>query len=409
MNWFLYKLRDADADTQAAARLLLTFALITTLTSTGFFPVYYYLGRMRVAMFTGVVVPFIFSTALVLRWTGSLTFSTHYYLASAWLFITGAITLLGGITSPGTPAYFVLVMGATFMLGRRAGVVWTVICVLTLVVVELVRYNWSWSIPLPSYELSVLGATTYATILVLICVFSLKYEEVKNNVMDELRDANRRTADMIAKLEKASDRLVHSSEHLLGPERDKSRGLVGLMMQSARAGRHTIDEARESISGMIEQYRHISERVQDLYRHTQTIIELVSTIDRISGRLDLMALNIGIEATRSGVHGQQFTVIARDMRSLAERVLNETQRIKGALQSVNTQAQRVLQSSTIGQDLTEEGIVQMNAMVSTFDALYTLIEKAEVTTEKVTADTLVQIDAVRRLVTVAETSTALKQ
>ena len=409
MNWFLYKLRDADADTQAAAKLLLTFALITTLTSSGFFPVYYYLGRVRVAAFTGAVVPLIFSTALILRWTGSLTFSSHYYLASAWLFVTGAITLLGGISSPGTPAYFVLVMGATFMLGRRAGVVWTIICVFTLIGVELVRYQWAWSIPLPATELSVLGASTYATILILICVFSLKYEEVKNTVLNELRGVNRRTVDMIAKLERASDRLVHSSEHLLGTEQDKSQGLVGMMMQSARAGRHTIEDARESISGMIEQYRHISERVRDLYRHTQTIIELVSTIDRISARLDLMALNIGIEATRSGTNGKQFTVIARDMRNLAERVLNETQRIKSSLQSVNTQAQWVLQSSTIGQDLTEEGIVQMNAMVNTFDALYALIEKAESTTEKVTADTLVQIDAVRRLVTVAETDTISKQ
>lgn len=402
MNWFLTNLRDNDADTLATAKLLLVFTLVAVLACLLFVPIFYFVSGSQLALYAALVTPFVAGSALVLRWTGSVALSATYYLVTAWLWLTGVMVLLGGAASPGPPAYYLLVLGATFMLGRRAGITWTIICLATIVGTDLAHRQWKLADPISHSNMTLLALCTYSAVLGLICIFSLKYDEEKSNAVLELRSANRRTADMITQLERTSDRLVRSSEQLLGSEQDKARGMVGQMMKTARQGRHTIEEAKESVVGMIEQYRHISERVQGLYRHTQTIVELVSTIDRISGRLDLMALNIGIEAARSGKSGQQFTMIAQDMRVLAERVLSETQRIKSSLESVNVQVQGVLQSSASGQGLTEESVARMNVMVSTFDEIYALIEKAEGATGKITADTLAQIDAVRRLVTVAE-------
>jgi twitching motility protein PilJ len=115
----------------------------------------------------------------------------------------------------------------------------------------------------------------------------------------------------------------------------------------------------------------------------------------------MMALNVGIEAARSGEGGKQFTILAGDMRVLAERVLAETRQIQTALQNVHAQIDQVLQSSASGQVLTEESAKKITAMAETFDELYTLVEETESAAGQITEDTLAQLDAVRRLVSAA--------
>lgn len=402
MNWFLHKLRDADDETQAAARLLVTFALGTFFSVFAFIPVFYNVVGLHAAVFVGIVLPFIGSAVFILRWTGALHIAAQYYVVTSWLLLTGLLVILGGLVSPATPAFNLLVLASTFMLGRRIGIAWTVICIVTFIVIYVLFSQGILVSEYGEHPLHLLGFLANSAITLLNCLFALRYDEAKAGALYKLRNANRRMARMISSLEQASARLISSSEHLLGSEQDKSHGLVGEMMQRARAGRHTMEEARESVAGMIHQYRQISERVQALSRHSQNIVELVSTIDRISDRLDLMALNIGIEAVRNGDSGKQFNTIAQDMRMLAERVFNETGRIKNSLKNVNIQVQQVLQSSEFGQGLTEESIERMSVMVGTFDEIYSLIEQAEGATGQITADTLLQIEAVRKLVTVTE-------
>lgn len=402
MNWFLQNLRDADDETQAAARLLVTFALGSFFASIAFIPLFYYLSGAQAAGFAAITLPFVGSSVLVLRWTGILSIAAQYYVVTAWIFLIGIHIILGGVMSPATPALNLIVLSATFMLGRRLGVIWTGICIGGVLIVYGLYSQGIFASEYADHPLRPLLLLANIAITALVCLFALQYDQAKTMALNKLRSANRRMARMITSLEKASARLVSSSEQLLGSDQDKSRGLVGQMMQKARTGRRTIEEARESVSGMIHQYQQISERVQSLSRHSQNIVELVSTIDRISDRLDLMALNISIEAARNGDSGRQFTTIAQDMRMLSERVFNETGRIKNSLKNVNIQVQQVLHSSELGQGLTEDSIERMNLMVGTFDEIYVLIEDAEGATGQITADTLTQIDAVRQLVTVTE-------
>lgn len=390
-----------DPDLAARARILVAFSNGAFLATVIFVPIFYYLGGVTVATFAAIDSPLIGLTRLVLRWSRSVRFSAHYYLLSVWSFITGIGLLLGGASAPGLPAYGVLILGAAFMIGRRASIFWTTVCVVTVIAIELVLDRWQPSFVVPEDQLTLLSVLGYCAVLTLVCVFALIYDSSKEGAMSSLRHANQRISQTLVELEEASARLVRSSEHVLGSSDDPERGLVGQMMQTARAGQHKVGEARNSIQGMIEQYRQISDRVQELYRYSQTIVELVSTIDRISARLDIMALNVGIEAAQSGSTGKQFSILAEDMRLLAERVLNETTRIKIALQRVNKQVREVQDSSAQGEGLTEESARRLAAMMSTFDELYAFIQKTEGSTEELTGETLRQLETVRKLMMVA--------
>lgn len=401
MHWFLRGLRDSSGDAARAARLLIAFTTGTFIGTLIFGALFVYLQPRPLGIFVMLMAAPIGGAAFVVRWSGSVPLAGHVYLLSLWIMVSGVALVLGGVQSPAFPAYSFLILGATFMIGRRAGVTWTFIVVASILLIELTQGRFLPRFQIPNSVSVFFSILSFSVVLTLVCLFALLYDSAKTSALQELRGANQRIAQMIVQLEQASDRLILSSERFLG--RDAKSGLIGRMMRKTRSGHIAIEESRTSVSGMIEQYRQIAERVQELHRYSRLIVEMVSTIDRISDRLDMMALNVGIEASRSGENGKQFSILASDMRVLAERVLAETRQIQTALQNVHAQIDQVLQSSASGQVLTEESADKITAMAETFDELYTLVEETESAAGQITEDTLAQLDAVRRLVSAAAT------
>ncbi|WP_428263486.1 methyl-accepting chemotaxis protein [Haliangium sp.] len=399
-------LGEDDGDTFVAAKLLVVFAIGTCLGALLFGSFFYAWVSGTLGLFVLAMAVPIGGSALVLRWTGSMAQAAPIYLLPVWLMISGTAVVLGGPTSPAFPAYAILILGATFMSGRRAGILWTVLVIASIVTIQSVPERWLPMIEVERGLMQFFAGMALAVVLTMVCLFALIYDSSKSAALNELRKANQRIAQMVVQLEHASERLVNSQERFLGSRGDGRSGLIGRMLQKARDGQVAIEQSRVSVAGMIGQYRQIAARVQHLFRYSQLIVDVVSTIDRISDRLDLMALNVGIEAAHSGEAGKQFTILAGDMRALAERVLAETQQIKSALQNVHEQIREVLESSTSGQALTEESAAKIAAMARTFDEIYGLVEETESATGQITEDTLTQISAVRRLVSVAARSDA---
>jgi methyl-accepting chemotaxis protein len=111
--------------------------------------------------------------------------------------------------------------------------------------------------------------------------------------------------------------------------------------ESARGVLANAERTRETTDGM-------SKRFAELTGHTNRIAELLEVIREIADRSDLLALNASLEATRAGEAGRPFSLVAAEMRRLAERVTASVHDVKGLVADV-----RAFGSSTIM--ATEEG------------------------------------------------------
>ena len=402
MNWFLTKIPPDDIHSRQTAKQVVGISLVTCATALTLLPFTSSLGMTRAeATWIALTIPITMLPAWLVRWTGSVRLASHIFLLSLTLLITAVSVLLRCKVSPALPGFYVLILAATFLLGSRAGLAWTILSVVAAVVMFLTMEYWLDELVRPSDDYALITILNTLGVFIMVYLFALQYERTKNTAIAELRAANRLTHQMIAQLERASERLSVSSQNFLGSGRHETDGLVARIMAKVRDGRESITRSRQSIDGMIGQYRDIASRVQALHVHSQAIIQVVSAIDRISNRLDIMALNVGIEANQSRTASKQFAILADDMRLLAERVLGETRQIKSALRKVQTQVKEVLDSSASGQELTEESSAKLEDMAASFEEIFTLVGEAEGATEEITADTLAQIDAVRNLVTVA--------
>lgn len=95
----------------------------------------------------------------------------------------------------------------------------------------------------------------------------------------------------------------------------------------------------EEISNIVEVS---SQSVKQLGERGDEIGTIVTVINSIADQTNLLALNAAIEAARAGEYGRGFSVVADEVRSLAQRTVEATEEIKQSITSMQQQTNVVI-------------------------------------------------------------------
>ncbi|MDP9106663.1 MAG: TRAP transporter substrate-binding protein DctP, partial [Candidatus Eremiobacteraeota bacterium] len=118
------------------------------------------------------------------------------------------------------------------------------------------------------------------------------------------------------------------------------------------AVRHDVSDARSAVTLASQQIADLSGTVDGLARHSRSaadaihelleastkISAAVKFVEDVSDQTNLLALNASIEAARAGVHGRGFSVVAHEMRKLAESTRAATTEMKALLRDIGSKA-----------------------------------------------------------------------
>ncbi|EJF07125.1 Methyl-accepting chemotaxis protein Mcp9 [Thiovulum sp. ES] len=113
--------------------------------------------------------------------------------------------------------------------------------------------------------------------------------------------------------------------------------LLGDMQFLVEESQGTADSSAEGMKNIESIYKdtaHLSENVKEsvavmdkLNNSSLSIQEVLALIDDVADQTNLLALNAAIEAARAGEHGRGFSVVAEQIRGLAEKTQKATQDI----------------------------------------------------------------------------------
>lgn len=90
----------------------------------------------------------------------------------------------------------------------------------------------------------------------------------------------------------------------------------------------SMDELKEMIHAVTEVFEQLSNKIHETNEYADTIKEITS-------QTNLLALNASIEAARAGEAGKGFSVVAEEIRKLAETTKQTTENITANLSEVN--------------------------------------------------------------------------
>ena len=106
---------------------------------------------------------------------------------------------------------------------------------------------------------------------------------------------------------------------------------------------HAVDASEIGQSG-VEQIAHAAKTVEDLQTASRRVDVVLALIGQVARQTHLLALNATIEAARAGEHGRGFTVVAGEVKQLAEKTAQATGDVTATMREIETGSQRAVSS-----------------------------------------------------------------
>jgi methyl-accepting chemotaxis protein len=124
---------------------------------------------------------------------------------------------------------------------------------------------------------------------------------------------------------------------------------------AARAGRGAISEFIQAMQQIRSDGVAVADSITKLSKRVERIGTVVEVIDEIADRSDLLALNAALEGSRAGEAGKGFSIVAAEMRRLAENVLDSTKEIKNLITEIREATAAAGSAAEASKSATEAG------------------------------------------------------
>ena len=125
------------------------------------------------------------------------------------------------------------------------------------------------------------------------------------------------------------------------------------------SGEAAIESSLGGLTEIRAQVDEIATRINQLSDRAQQIGGITQAVKDLADQSNMLALNAAIEAVRSGEHGKGFSVVAREIRSLADQSIQATNRVREILEDIGTAMQAAVSITERGSQKIEGGLTQV--------------------------------------------------
>ncbi len=174
--------------------------------------------------------------------------------------------------------------------------------------------------------------------------------------LEELAQTSKQIADNSEAVVRVAERTLASAEDGMTAVRDTASGIEEIRLSTQQA----------------------SDRILALGERSQEIGRVLLIIDEIAEQTKILALNAAIEAARAGEAGKGFSVVAEEIRKLADSVTESTQEIGRVVREIQASSSALIMSTERSAKKVDEGKQLAQA---TADALDRIVSQVEETTD----------------------------
>lgn len=128
--------------------------------------------------------------------------------------------------------------------------------------------------------------------------------------------------------------------------------------QISQNGRKSTEEAAAGMSRIRQQMEAIAASMVRLSEQSQTIGQIIASVEDLATQSNLLAVNAAIEAAKAGEYGKGFSVVAQEVKSLAEQSRQATNQVRTILSDIQKATTAAVMATEQGSKAVEAGVKQ---------------------------------------------------
>jgi len=166
---------------------------------------------------------------------------------------------------------------------------------------------------------------------------------------------------------------------------------------AARSGDGTVDRANDSISGIRRQVDQVVDHMLDLGKKSQQIGAVLDIVTELAEQTNILSINATIEAAGAGESGKRFSIVADEIRKLADRVSQSAKEIRALIDDVRSSVNTTVMATETGSKAVDSGRQQFGDVALVFREIASLVLTTTEAAREIELSTKQQATAVEQV------------
>lgn len=239
-------------------------------------------------------------------------------------------------------------------------------------------------------------------------------EEVSASVQDVAQGAEKQTT----KLEENAQAIKKATEAttLIADKSTKVAELSNQAKIQAESGGVTLDETVAQMNSIKNSVMESNAKIQTLRDRSNEVKTIIDVISNIADQTNLLSLNAAIEAARAGEHGKGFSVVADEVRDLAQESQSSAKKIAEIISGIQHDTElsvksmeRVMEDVQKGVKISNEAIEKFDEILRHTNEISQQIDEISTTVQKISDFLQGVTDNVDEILTIAQGNAAASE
>jgi methyl-accepting chemotaxis protein len=220
-----------------------------------------------------------------------------------------------------------------------------------------------------------------------LSLFALENKGAINLISDNFYTISEKVAAQTSEVQSAAQTVSEISQGVeqVAVAAESTSVATSRTFERAQDGLGLVQEVISTVRHATGEVKQTAQQMYSLRDRAREITSIVEMIRSIASQTNLLALNAAIEAARAGEAGRGFSVVASEVRKLAEESSNFSEKIAGIAHSINEEAMEMSTHMDGIVSMVSEGLKSVESVGTAFQHIVSDIQSAAEQSEMMSA------------------------